>query len=101
VKSNTLIELIEMNNVKIRPGFMLRKIVGQWVVIPLGGNVQLNQMMTLNETGAFLWKIVENGTSEQTLVDSLLKEYDGIDKEMATEDVREFIVELKEKNLTV
>jgi hypothetical protein len=38
---------------KIKKDFMLREIVGTWIVVPLGERVvDFNGMVTLNETGA-------------------------------------------------
>ena len=40
---------------KIKDGFLLRQVAGQNVVMPMGSDLDLNMMITLNETGAFLW----------------------------------------------
>ena len=39
---------------KLKEGFLLRNIAGQTVVLPAGADLDLNMMITLNETGAFL-----------------------------------------------
>jgi len=88
-----------MKNIKIKSGFILRKIVDQWVAVPLGERiVTLNEIAHLNETGAFLWQMLEQCTHEQALVDAMQTQYD-IDNATATEDVREFIAELEAKDL--
>ena len=61
---------------KIKEGFILRKIAGQTVVLPTGGDLDLNMMITLNETGAFLWEHLQEETDEAALVQALLAEYD-------------------------
>lgn len=84
---------------KIKDGFMLREITGQWVVVPLGERVvEFNGIMTLSESGALLWRALEKDIVEKDLVEALLKGYI-IDKETAQTDVREFISTLKEKSL--
>jgi hypothetical protein len=85
---------------KIKEGFMLREVAGQWVVVPLGERVvEFSGIMTLNETGAFLWKKLESGVqNEEELVAALLAEYD-VDKETAQRDVSEFISDVNEKGL--
>ena len=91
--------LIDVENIKIKNGFMLREIVDQWVVVPLGERVvSFNEIMTLSESGALLWKMLEQGSNEKALVDAILKEY-AIDNETALGDIREFIAGLKEKGL--
>ena len=41
---------------KIKDSFLLREVAGETVVIPAGETQNLNFMITLNGTGAFLWK---------------------------------------------
>ena len=43
-------------NMKIKEGFLLRQVSGQVVVLPTGNELDLNMMITLNDTGAFLWE---------------------------------------------
>ncbi|MCG1024355.1 MULTISPECIES: PqqD family protein [unclassified Dehalobacter] len=84
---------------KIKDGFMLREVAGQWVVVPLGERVvEFNGIMTLSESGALLWKVLENEVAEEELTEAIIKEYD-IDRETAEADVREFVNVLKEKSL--
>jgi len=80
---------------------MLREVAGQWVVVPLGEKVvEFNGIMTLTESGAMLWKVMEQGTNINSLIEILLQEYD-IDSVTAAEDINEFIKELQGKNLLV
>lgn len=76
---------------KIKDGFMLREIVDTWVVVPIGERVvEFNGIMTLSETGALLWRGIEEGKDIDSLVDSITAEYD-IDKSTALSDTLEFI----------
>ena len=76
---------------KIKEGFILREIAGSFVVVPVGQNlVDFSSMITLNETGAFLWKQIELGADEELVVKALMDEYE-VDEETAKEDVKEFI----------
>ena len=81
---------------KLKDGFILRSVAGQSVVLPTGGDLDLNMMITLNDTGAFLWKKLENETSEAALVAELLAEYD-VDEDTAKAAVAAFVEKL-EKN---
>ena len=80
---------------KLREGFVLRKVAGQVVVVPSGDELDLNMMINLNETGEFLWKLLENGAEEAELVAALLKEYD-VTEERAQESVKRFVEKLNE-----
>ena len=80
---------------KLKDGFILREVVGQTVVLPVGGDLDLNMMITLNETGAFLWKQLENENDEAGLVAALLAEYD-VDEATAKTAVEGFVAKLNE-----
>lgn len=84
---------------KIKSGFMLRDIAGQWVVVPLGARVvDFKSILTLSESGAMLWRLLENGASEAELIGKLLEEYH-VTEEKALVDVKQFIATIKEKEL--
>lgn len=84
---------------KIKEGYLLREVAGSSVVIPLGkSSVDFNGMITLSETGAFLWKKIEQGADEKELVAALLEEYD-IDEETAKTDTKAFLKKLRDAEL--
>ena len=83
---------------KIKEGFLLREVAGETVVIPSGESLDLNMMITLNETGTFLWKNMQEATTEDALVAALLKEYD-VDETTAKEAVKAFVEKLKENDI--
>ena len=82
---------------KLKDGFLLRTIAGQTVVLPSGGDLDLNMMITLNDTGAFLWNKLQQETDEETLVAALLAEYD-VDEARAAAAVTAFVKKLEENN---
>ena len=84
---------------KIKDGFILREVAGSYLVVAVGAAVkQFNGMINLNETGAFLWRILEKGATEEEAVAELLKEYDP-DEETAKADVKAFVSKLTEAGL--
>ncbi len=84
---------------KIRSGYILRQVMDVYVVLGIGSEAYTpNQIMSVNETGAFLWGLLEKGAEKQELVDSLIKEYE-IDKQTAEEDMETFLTQLREKAL--
>lgn len=84
---------------KIKDGFMLREIAGQWVVVPLGARVvEFNSIMTLTESGAILWRLMEKGTNEEEMVGALMTEYK-VEKELVKGDIHSFIENVKDKGL--
>ena len=80
---------------KLKDGFILRDVAGQTVVLPSGDELNLNMMITLNETGKFLWERLNQETDEAALVAALLKEYD-VDEPTAKAAVAGFVAKLNE-----
>ena len=80
---------------KLKEGFLLREIAGDTVVIPTGETVDLNMMITLNDTGSFLWQKLEEETDEAGLVKALLAEYD-VDELTAQTHVASFVQKLND-----
>ena len=80
---------------KIKEGFLLREVAGQTVVLPVNDDLDLNMMITLNETGRFLWEQLQKETDEAELVSALLKEYD-VDEATAASAVCAFAKKLND-----
>ena len=85
---------------KLKPGFILRQVAGENVVIPAGDALNLNVMITLNDTGAFLWKLLEQETDEDAMVAAILEGYD-VDEKSARTHVAAFVAKLKEQDFLV
>ena len=84
---------------KIREGFILRQVLDIYAVIGVGSEAYMpNRIMSVNETGAFLWRMLENGAEKQELIDALLREYE-TDPQTAERDVDAFLKELQDKGL--
>lgn len=76
---------------KIKNGYMLREVAGEAVVVPTGeATLNFQGIISLNETGALLWKELEQGCEKKDLVQALLDEYE-VDAETAEKDVNEFL----------
>ena len=76
---------------RIKEGYMLREAAGETVVVPFGEEaLNFQGIISLNETGAFLWRQLEQGCAKKDLVQALLDEYE-VDAETAEKDVNEFL----------
>lgn len=80
---------------KLKDGFILRSVAGETVVVPTGDDLDLNMMITLNETGKFLWERLEQGAEEAELIAALLSEYD-VDEQTAKTHVAAFVKKLND-----
>ena len=79
---------------KLKADFVLRQVADTWVVMALGQtSVDFNGMLTLNESGAMLWKCLQDGGDRQALIDALTSTYD-VSSEEAGADVDAFIENL-------
>ena len=80
---------------KLKDGFILRTVAGETVVLPAAGVTDFDMMITLNETGKFLWEHLTVGAEEADLVKALLAEYD-VTEDVAANSVAAFVARLKE-----
>ena len=84
---------------KVKEGFILRNVAGSYVVVPIGeATLDFNGMMSLNETGAFLFGKLIEGTDKEQLIEDLMSEY-AVDKELAAKDVEDFIQKVEREDL--
>ena len=82
----------------INQDFTIQKVGGSYLAVPVGETSKhFHGMIRLNETGAFLWKLMaEKDCTEAELVEALLAEYE-VAREIAERDVRA-VVELLGEN---
>lgn len=84
---------------KIREGFLLRKVGESFVVIPVGENsVDFSSVITLNGTGAFVWECLEKAMPRDEIISAMMKEY-AVDQAIAEQDLDAFIDRLGENDL--
>ncbi len=85
---------------KVKNGFILRKVSDTYVVVATGEAAkEFNGMITLNETGAFLWEKLAEGCKDiSELTAKLLDEYD-VPEDVATKDVAAFIARIRDAQL--
>ncbi len=76
----------------VKPGFILRKVGEAYMVMPTGPRMkEYKGMITLNETGADLFKASQaENPSKRSLMDALIAKY-GVDEKEAEEAVDSFV----------
>ena len=79
---------------KIKEGFLLRSIAQEIVVVPVSGDLDLNMMIKLNETGCFLWEQLQSETPVDEVVQAVLRKYD-IEEAAARNYVEAFVKDLE------
>lgn len=84
---------------RIVSGFILREIVGETVAIPSGDSAhRLSGLVALNESGKFLFELLQAEQTEENLVHALTESYD-VDVATARQDVADFLSLLRENDL--
>lgn len=81
--------------------FVTREIAGEVLVVPVGEQAQkLNGMISFSETGAFLWKLLDQPRSKADMVSLLAQEYEQKAEDVVG-DVGEFLEEMLKWELIV
>ncbi|MBQ8520358.1 MAG: PqqD family protein [Bacteroides sp.] len=74
--------------------YIKRNIAGEIVLVPAGQTAEdFNGMITLTESGEFIWDHIEETESFDHLVDLILEEYE-VDRPTAAQDATAFVMQL-------
>lgn len=81
---------------KIKNGFILRDVGGKTFVVAVGDRSrEFKGMITLNETGKFIWKALETENTIDGVVDALMAAYECDDRATIEADVKAFVAKLE------
>lgn len=84
---------------KVKEGFMLKKMGNQAVVVAVGtASKVFNGMIKLNESGEMMWNLLVDGATEDDLLEAVLEAYE-VDPQVAIRDVEKFIETLKKPGI--
>ena len=84
---------------KIKEGFILRKVGTDHVVVAVGeASKAFHGMIKLNETAAFIWQLVEQGLELDEITDKMTETYD-VDAETARRCAADFIAQMEENGV--
>jgi hypothetical protein len=73
------------------PSVVTRKTGNEYILVPITNNIaDMNSVYTLNETGAFIWELIDGKRDIEEIIFALTTEYN-IDKDSASKDVFTFI----------
>lgn len=76
-------------------GFAMRNVGGEDLLIPLGSRVRdVNGLMILNNTGSYIWTLLEQDRSLDELVNAVAAHFE-VERERAEVDVKAFLGELR------
>ena len=77
--------------IKSKEGLLVRKFGDKYVIVAIDDMAdEFHSLITLNDTGLFIWKLIEKGTDADKILENILSTYD-IDEETAKTDIQNFI----------
>lgn len=84
---------------KMKHDFVLRHIVGEYVLIPMGkGALEFSGMVSTNAVGALILEKLRTNTSREEIVAAICAEFE-IDEATATADMEQFLARLEKVGL--
>lgn len=84
---------------KVKPGFILRKVGKQYVVVATGAaSKSFHGMIRLDETGAWAFELLQKGITEQALFSALVERYAANEAQLHTE-LKAYLDKLKEADV--
>lgn len=87
--------LKEEPDMKAKPGFILRNVVDEYILMPTGDNIgQFNGTVLLNEVSAFVWEKLQNPVSKEDLLKAVLDEFE-VQRSVAAADLDTLIETLR------
>ena len=77
---------------KIKKNYVIQKIADEYIVVPISEEAdRVHGVIRLNETGAFLWSILENKkVSKEDLENAVMDKYN-VDRHIAHRDIDYFL----------
>lgn len=82
-------------------GFCVRNFLDEIIAVPTGTvSEQFFGIISMNPVGQFLFTLLANEQSEESLVEAVTAEYE-VDAATARQDIRSFLEELRSQNLLI
>lgn len=83
---------------KIKSGYVLREIEGEFLAIPFAPELNSSNIIILNPVSGLLWEKLQNGCTLSQLVKAVTGTFT-IDEATAQSDIEEFLQALKENDM--
>ena len=84
---------------RCRDNLVTREIVGETIIVPISGQLaDLQQVYSLNATGAFVWQRLDGSASLETIHQAVTTHFKVLEKD-AWEDLVELVAELAQASL--
>ena len=85
---------------KLKYNFVTNKVADRIVAVAVGEDAnKFSGFIKMNDTGAYIFNMLKSDVTEDEIVASMEKEYEGVSPEELRETVKEFIAKLKESDV--
>ncbi len=86
---------------KVKDGLILRKVAGQYVIVPVGKRVrEISSIVYLSAAASYLWDyMTQNEFEMEELVEMAMRHFTGVTEETVREDIRKFLETLAQNNI--
>lgn len=86
---------------KLKDGLVLRKVAGQFIIVPTGKRVQeITNIVYISSSAAYLWDYMKDHEfTVEKLIDLIMEHYTGVTRDVAEKDVNSFIGVLKNNHI--
>lgn len=85
---------------KIKEGFISRNVGGETFVVAVGElSKTFNGLITLNETGKFIWDLLAADTTKEEIINKLLDACPDAPKDQVEADVADFLASLEKDGI--
>ncbi len=78
--------------IRAKKDFIMQKMLNDYMIIAVGeSSEKFRSIIQTNETGAFYWKMIEQGTTTDKLIQAALDRFEDLDEITARRDINEFL----------
>ena len=84
---------------KAKADFVVRNVVGEYILMPTNDNIRkFDGTVVLNGVSAFIWNQLQQETTEETLVEAILQEFE-VEWEIAARDLKALLARFADMGL--
>lgn len=77
---------------RLKKNLVLRKVAGEYIVVPIGKLSKISPMMQVTSSTAWLWEQMKDSDfTEDSLVELVLGHFSGVDEPRARADIQGFL----------
>lgn len=77
---------------RLKKNLVLRKVAGEYIVVPIGKLSKISPMMQVTPSTAWLWEQMKDSDfTEDSLVEAVLEHFSGVDEPRARADIQGFL----------